>query len=280
MPSSEPLDRFPIIHTTSADAVCDALARIYAEPTLRLDPGVKSLDARLHEFQLRSVQLAFGAYGGSVRLDFPAVDSFVHLLPLRGHGEIVSGKKSAVLAGARTCAIVSPESGYTGHYLHDYEHLVLKIDAGALESKLAVMTGATINAPLRMDLEPDGGQHAMILRHYLPILAGLLNESVAPPPSWWLAQTEQLLMVMFLCGHRHNYSHLLEQEAPDPAPAQVRKAEDFIAENCEKAISLEDLATVSGVSAFSLFRAFRKTRGYSPFEFASRLRSGSARRTR
>jgi AraC-like DNA-binding protein len=85
-------------------------------------------------------------------------------------------------------------------------------------------------------------------------------------------------MVMFLCGHRHNYSHLLEQEAPDPAPSQVRKAEDYIAEHCQQAISLEDLARVSGVSGFSLFRSFRKTRGYSPFELASRLRSEIARR--
>jgi len=280
MASSEPLDHFPVVRTTSPDAVCGALARIFVEPTLRLDPGVGGINTRLHEFRMRNIRLAFCAYGGSVRLDFPAVNSFVHLLPLRGSGKIISGGKSAVLTDAKTCAIVSCDAVYTAHYRHDYEHLVLKIDARALARQLAVMTGATINEPLRMELQPDRAQRASILCRYVPVLAGLLNESVAPLPSWWVSQTEQLLMVMFLCGHRHNYSHLLEQEAPDAAPSQVRKAEDYISENRQQAISLEDLASVSGVSGFSLFRSFRRTRGYSPFEFASRLRSEAIRRQR
>lgn len=280
MAGSEPLDNFPLIRTTNPDVVCDALAHVYAEPTLRLGGGVKRLDTRLHEFRLGNVHLAYGAYGGSVQLNFPAVDSFVQVLPLRGNGEIISRKNSAMLSGAETWAVISPDAGYEAHYRHDYAHLILKVEAHALARKLAVMTGANLNEPLRMDLQPARAQHASVLCRYLPILAELLNESVAPLPAWWVTQTEQLLMVMFLCGHRHNYSHLLEQEAPDAAPSQVRMAEDYIAENCQQPITLEDLATVTGVSGFSLFRSFRKARGYSPFEFAARVRSGSIRQSR
>ena len=113
----------------------------------------------------------------------------------------------------------------------------------------------------------------LTLCRYLPMLAEMLSESVSPLPTWWISQTEQLLMVMFLCGHRHNYSHLLEQEAPDCAPWQVRRAEDYIEANWQEGITLEALAEVTGVSGFSLFRSFRKTRGYSPFEYASEVRS-------
>jgi hypothetical protein len=190
------------------------------------------------------------------------------------------GKESMVLSGTDRCAIVCPDTGYDANYRHDYAHLVLKVDARALTNKLGVMTGATIREPLRVDLQAGGGHHALMLSRYMPVLADLLNESEGPLPTWWVSQTEQLLMIMFLCGHRHNYSHLLEQEAPDAAPSQVRKAEDYIEQNCRQAITLEDLATVTGVSGFSLFRSFRKTRGYSPFELASRLRSGSTRRQR
>jgi len=80
-------------------------------------------------------------------------------------------------------------------------------------------------------------------------------------------------MTLFLSGHRHNYSHLLEREAADAAPWQVRRAEEYIVENAHRAISLEELAEVAGVSAFSLFAAFKKHRGYSPREFVARIRA-------
>ena len=71
---------------------------------------------------------------------------------------------------------------------------------------------------------------------------------------------------MFLCGHRHNYSRLLEQDVPDAALVQVRRAEEYIEANAQRAIS-----------AFALFRAFRKSRGYSPMEFANQVRLRHAR---
>jgi AraC-like DNA-binding protein len=74
------------------------------------------------------------------------------------------------------------------------------------------------------------------------------------------------------------YGHLLEREAPDCAPWQVRRAEDHIEANWQEGITLESLAEVTGVSGFSLFRAFRKSRGYSPFQYASQVRSKHHRR--
>ena len=79
-------------------------------------------------------------------------------------------------------------------------------------------------------------------------------------------------MVMFLHANQHNYSHLLEQEPADAAPWQVRRAEDYIEANWDKPISLEAIATVSGVSIHSLAKIFRRSRGYSPMEFVKQVR--------
>lgn len=78
---------------------------------------------------------------------------------------------------------------------------------------------------------------------------------------------------MFLCAHRHNYSHLLEENTADAAPWQVRKAEEYIDANWQQPITLKDLAEVTGVSALSLFRTYKRARGYSPLEYAMRVRS-------
>jgi transcriptional regulator GlxA family with amidase domain len=65
----------------------------------------------------------------------------------------------------------------------------------------------------------------------------------------------------------------LEQEAADAAPWQVRQAEEYIEANAGRAVTLEELAEATGVSTLSLFRTFKRSRGYSPLEFAERVRS-------
>jgi len=272
------LDNFALLRTSKPDEVREALAWVYAEPILRLGRDTKALNAAMNECHFPNVRLSFGTYGGDVSLDFPPVDWFVQLVPLRGTATISSRGQTVALPAAAG-ATLSPDSGYRANYDSDYEALVLKFDAKALTNKLTALTGATLNEPLRMALQSDATPRARVLRQYVKSLATLLSEAVPPLPNWWVAQTEQLLMVMFLCGHRHNYSHLMEREAPDSAPWQVRRAEDYIEANWREAITLEELATVTGVSAFSLFRTFRKTRGYSPLDFASRLRAKQAGRS-
>lgn len=273
MTASRPLANFPLVRTHKPTDVQDALARVYARPKLELARGTKSLNAVMNECRFQNSWLAYGAYGAAVRVRFPAVNYFLQLIPIRGKGEIVSGKTSIVLT-AGSGATISPDAGYRAAYDAQYECLILKIDAEALTRKLAAMTGTAIGEPLRMEPETDFAQPAArMLREYLPLLVEKLTAAIPPFPDWWMAQTEQLLMAMFLCGNRHNYSHLLEQDAPSAAPWQVRRAEEYIESHWQKPITLEELADVTGVSAFSLFRAFKISRGYSPLEFASRLRS-------
>jgi hypothetical protein len=269
---SKPLDNFPVIRTSDPAAVRGALARVYAAPTLQLGPGSTALNARMNECRLPNVMLAYGSYGGDVVLDFPAVDCFLHLLVLRGNAEITCRNQSESLAAANS-VLISPDAGYRAKYSADYEGLLLKIDSRALANKLTALTGTSVDRPLRVDLQPNGTLSAQVLRRYLPVLARVLSDAVQPLPAWWVAQTEQLLMLLFLHAGQHAYSHLLEQEAPDAAPWQVRLAESYIEANCQQAITLDELAKVTGVSAFSLFRAFRKSRGRSPMQFASQLRA-------
>ena len=116
-----------------------------------------------------------------------------------------------------------------------------------------------------------------MLQQYLPVLINTLSQAQSPFPDWWIEQTEQFLMTMFLCGNRHNYSHLLEEaEALDAVPQEVRRAEEYIEANAQRAITLEELAEVAEVSAFSLFSAFRKHRGCSPLEFVRQVRCKGA----
>jgi hypothetical protein len=170
--------------------------------------------------------------------------------------------------------MVTADSPFKAALSSDYEQLVLSIKAGVLTRKLAALTGATIDEPLRMDVsDTSGSPAARMLREYVPLLARTLSAALPPFPKWWVVQTEQLLMTLFLCGYRHNYSHLLEPEARRAVPPQVRRAEEYIEANRQRGVTLEELAEATGVSVLSLFRSFKEYRGYSPLQFLAQVRS-------
>lgn len=272
MNSSKPLDNFPLVRSRNIEEVREAVARVYAKPALVPKADVETFNAALNNCKLQCTELAYGTFGAAVRLEFPATGFFSLLFPIRGSGEIICGQTSIAMA-ERAGAVIPSDAAHISNYSADYEHVLLRINAHTLTEKLAVMTGAAINKPLRIDPQQNSRHPAArMLQQYLPLLIDTLSEARLPFPDWWIAQTEQLLMTLFLCGYRHNYSDLLEQDVPDAALRQVRQAEEYIEANAQRAITLEELSEITGVSIFSLFSAFKKYRGYSPFEFLSQVR--------
>lgn len=273
MDSIRPLDNFPVIRTFDPEEAREGLARIYVKPTLALPISDGGVRAVVNECRLRNVWLVYSRFGVPIDLEFPPSDYFVQLLPMCGTGELFARQATMPLV-AGASATISPDSGFRVHYEADYEMLVLRIDKQALTDKLAAMTGAVVDEPLRVEPVVDGARPAaMILQQYLPVLVDTLSAAVAPPPAWWETQTEQLLMTMFLHAHRHNYSHLMEDDAVEAAVWQIHRIEEYIDAHWDRPITLEDLADVAGMSAFSLFRSFKKIRGYSPLEYAAQVRA-------
>jgi len=271
--SSTPLDNFPLIRSRDIEEVCEAIARIYAKPVLVPAAGSETFNAALNNCRLQHVEFTYCAYGTAVGVEFPETGFVSELLPIRGAGEVVCGKTSATLTAGYSL-VFSSNAAHHVNYSADYEHIVLRISVRTLARKLEAMTGKAISEPLQFaPLQRSTHPAAQMLRQYFPLLIQTLTRARPPFPDWWVTQTEQLLMTLFLCGHRHSYSHLLERDVADAAPREVRLVEEYIEANANRAITLEDLADVSGVSAFSLFRSFKKIRGYSPMEFLRRVQS-------
>lgn len=251
----------------------NALGRLYAEPRLALARGSNNLDSAINNCQLRDVALSYCAFGAAVNLEFPAARYFLQFFPIRGTGEIICGETSVSLNSGRS-ATISQETGFTAHYNADYQYLVLRISARALTDKLSALIGAPVTEPLRLAPEQDFARPAaQMLHRYIHILVDTLSAGQPPFPDWWISDTEQLLMTLFLSAHRHNYSDLLPQNAPEPVPPEVREAEQYLEANWQRAVTLDELAAVTGISSFSLFRSFKMSRGYSPLDYLWWLRS-------
>jgi len=275
--SPRPLHNLPLIRSRDVEEARSWFAHAFSTPLIMQARSAHAFDATINGHQFQNMGLFYVTFGAAVEFKFQPAGLFCQLFPISGRGEIAFGRSSFGLTG-RAGAVSPPNVPVCAHLSADYEHLVLRVNARALTEKLVAMTGVNISEPLRMEAQ-QSKKHpaAQMLQHYLPLFADSLNRSTPPFPNWWTTQTEQLLMTLFLCAHRHNYSHLLEQQPRDAAPSQIRQAEEYIEANARRAITLEELADITGVSAFSLFSSFRKYRGYSPSDFLLQVRSRRGR---
>ena len=257
MKSTRPLDRFPLVHTQSADEMCDALSRVYAKPKLSLEGHGPEGDATLNYCQMKDIGLGYSKYGIGAQLAYRESNFTLQTFPVRGQGEAMVNDLAIQVAPGRGM-IVSAGTSYSVKFNAGYEHLILLLDTSALTDELIALTGITASRPLRFHATGDEARPAAkSLRDHFSFLVETMSTAVEPPAKWVLAEFEQTLMVMFLHANRHNYSHLLEQAPADSAPWQVRRAEAYIEANWQLAITLEDLAEVSGMA---LSRCFGRSR--------------------
>jgi transcriptional regulator GlxA family with amidase domain len=77
---------------------------------------------------------------------------------------------------------------------------------------------------------------------------------------------------------RHNYAHFLFRKPPASNVSAVKTVEEFIEANWNKPVDIKAMSAVARTSARSLYRRFKKDRGYSPADSPSA--SGSTARER
>lgn len=115
-----------------------------------------------------------------------------------------------------------------------------------------------------------------------PELAAALRRALAPfDPAdtsggeTMYRQTDLLGVVSAIFG-RHAGVAAATGAAPD-APRQVRRAMDWMAENLEADIALEDVAAAAGLSRFQVVRAFRRATGSTPHAWLMQRRLARAK---
>ncbi len=101
-----------------------------------------------------------------------------------------------------------------------------------------------------------------------------LGDSLSPLAA---AEIARGMIANFLICHKHNYSHLLFRAPPACHLSTTKRVEEFIEANWDKPIDIEQLSAVARVSVRTLFRQFKKDRGYAPAEFVRRIRLDRAR---
>ena len=275
MPNS-PLSRYPAIRTSKIDEFQHQLAAVYGAAGFEV-PHPENLKVRGNFIRLHDIALGFGACGTLTKVRFAESDFARLQLPLCGHGLTISGKQSVQVAVGQpsltsACRVTELQYG------EDFENLFLRVKSEALERKLAVLLGAPARRGLEFELADFSGQGMISgLRRLIKLLVTQLDDQQSLLSPLALRELEQAVIVQLLFASRHPLSRLLHQAPAEGSPDHVRRVEEFIEANWNRAITIESLVEETGVNARTLFRSFRKARGYTPMNFVKKIRLERAR---
>lgn len=272
---AEPLDRFPLFRTSDPDELFQLGSSRLGASRIEIK-NLANFEARVNLVQLKGIGIGYAATTCDLWADHGESDFIKVQFAIRGLGRIRALNRETELnakqTGVTSCGIPTLSSCQAGH-----ARLTLRLDPKALQQKLEALLGGKPKGQLTFDAAIDmDSPHAQRLLQ----LVNFLSEQVNTVPSLSHVvsrELEQAVQVAFLCASHHSFSALLERDDKAPAASLVRDVEELIESNWQDAIDIDRLAERTGVSARTLFRAFKQARGYSPMAFAKKVRLERAR---
>jgi AraC-like DNA-binding protein len=226
-----------------------------------------------NRFRLPASEFWFCDYGFPIKIRFDAGDYLRVQFPHNGKASTRLAHDTLALRSGVGC--ISSASA-TIDFSSDYQQIAWRVGRRELTRKLAALTG---NACVReVDFAPGLDFTAPATGTLIPVLRSLLDcIAVAPDNQLLHTELEQALVLALLMGSQHSYRDALTAKPVRAADWQVRRIEEYVAAHPDQPLRIEDLVTLTGTSARSIYRAFKQTRGYSPMDFAKRRRLERAR---
>lgn len=206
---TQPLRRWPILHTTDVDHMRDYVTRLFSPHDMEVIGGDRQLDARINSRRLRDTSLAAMTYGREVNLTSDDPRSFYLLLfSLSGTADIRVAD-SRIQLSADTGALISPSESVHIRASADCTALALRIEQRAMEATLTGILGARLSGDLRFASKVD--TTAGVGRTLLAAVENAVSELDTAESEFERALTtwEQYVMTTLLVSQRHTYRHAL-----------------------------------------------------------------------
>jgi AraC-like DNA-binding protein len=272
MPSrSALLSNFPLLRTSDPELARERLAPLGLH-RFDMARSERAFGVRANHLQMTTLGLSYCAYNNDVTLGFEEASFVRQIFSIDGVGRYAAGKQSGEITPGSWTPILPACTPLKVEFKPGYRQLVLRIEFDALLRNLSALIGQEVSGNLVFDETEERLPAMNSLRRRIFHFASDFNERGVYFSELAAAEVERVVIMKFLMCHRHNYTHFLLRE-PLPATASaVRTVEEFIEAHWDQPIDVPAMAKVAGVSARSLFRQFKQDRGYSPADFAKRVR--------
>jgi AraC-like DNA-binding protein len=275
---SIPLSRYPILRTTDPELARSRLLAVFGATSFDVPSiGLNSFKVGANHLTFGDVDLSFCAYDTEVTLGFGA-DRFVRqVFNIEGAGRWTAGNRSEDIARGSSASLLPAQVPIKFIFGSNYRHLILRIEIDSLRRYLGLLLGRDVDGALIFEENRNRPSAMGRLRQAVFQFALDYDAQGASFSDLATAEMKRSLIMAFLMYHAHNHTHLLLREPLTSTVASVRKVEEYIEANWDKPIDIEAMSAIAQVSARSLFRQFRKSRGYSPADFVKRVRLEHAR---
>jgi AraC-like DNA-binding protein len=272
--TKRPLSGYEAFRTSDLEALCHIVETRLGAKCLKAAES-KSMNSSANFYALPSSELWFCDYGVPITLRFQEGEYLRIQLQFAGAGTTFVGNESCAITTDMACVSYAAA---TIDFQAGFQQIVWRVNRKVLSRKFAAMTGIPVSAQLEFDriLRLDAPTSLGLIALMDCILLNIAN-SQTHNLQLVLAELEQALIVSLLCNCDHNFRDALTQDSKTAPPRQVRLVEEYLAQNLDKPFDIEVIADTAGTSARSLYRAFRKARGYSPLDFVRQCRLVRAR---
>ncbi len=267
----------PVFASKDLFEVRDHIARTYCPHKLEIAQRGAHLDAWLNHRSLGKLDIGVMAYGSDVSIEgIEDKDMLLLMQPLHGKAEIGTTGNSVEATPCRS-SVVDTADLRRMRWSADCTQRVVQISNKVLEEHAMMLMGRPLSKKLRFAEEMPVSPELSTCWDYASLLSRELEGKTNGVGRTLLENLETLFIIKLLESHPNNYSEQLRPQPCKIAPHHVRRVEQFIVDNADQAITMEQLVDVSGVSARALFDGFRRFRGTSPMAYAKAVRLDRAR---
>lgn len=257
-----PLSRFAAVDTRSPDDAREAIGRIFCPHFLNpVGRNRQAFHARHHTALQVDYSVNFVAYGSTVDIDPGELSRFFLLqLPLRGGATVRCGTVAADVQAGMRGSILSPTLGTRMTWNEGCEKLIVLIRREAVEAQFESLTHERMRAiEFQTGVDLTGAVGQAIWQHAQMMLGAA--EAGGGMPDAYRVLLRDGLTTLLLSSLPSSVLSAFSTPAPSADPVAVRRAQDYMAANAERAISMAEIAGAAGVSLRSLQDAYRKARG-------------------
>jgi AraC-like DNA-binding protein len=210
----------------------------------------------------------------------PVLDAIWIIIFERGAGKLVlPGSKEPAIGNASTGLIRNNAAGTWSAQSDGSCRLGLWVPPALLRQRLEALLDGQSVACVRFSSEFDQrrGAGATIRRLVSSLFAELAEADSLLTNQTAMRSFEEHLMLCLLLGLPHGHSELILRQRSAAAPANVKRAEEFMHANAREPLTIEAIASAAGCSVRALQLAFRRFRGKTPLAALQRIRLDAAR---
>jgi AraC-like DNA-binding protein len=270
------LSNFPGFATKDIEQARGHMASLFGATRFEADRrGVERSGVSANVLRLKETWLIWVHYPERLSMGFSEGSFIRQYFTISGKGRFFAGSQSGEISVRGPSPVIPPFTPVDVEF-EPYDQLVLRIEYRALTRYLAVLLGEDLDKELVFH-HNEANPALNSLRRSVFMFVSDYNARGKNLSDLVSAETERMLTMKFLMSNWHNYTLSLLRQPPRSGPSAVRRVEEYIEANWDKPIDVEAMAQVANVSARSLFREFRRDRGYSPAAFAKQIRLNHAK---